>query len=186
MSRIPVLAYLGPLNMVISRKSMQLFDTSAVYCMLPILLLQWATRLCISTGVLSMMTKMSSMNLSQTSGCVPSRDEIASSSTFALNRLASVGATGVPITTPFSCLKCFPAKQNLFSLMTIVSRSFSIFFMLFSLDAGGFVGIACCKAMLIPKVCGMDGYRLTTSMVASVSSLYLLGGKTSCSIAVTR
>ena len=56
-------------------------DTSDVYCMVDILPLQWDTRLFISAGLLSKMTRMSSMYLSQMRGWVPGQLVSKSAST---------------------------------------------------------------------------------------------------------
>ena len=126
---------------------------------------------------------MSSMKRSQMMGCVPVQVDSASASTLSMNKFARVGATGVPMATPFSCLKCVSAKPNVFSL-SMRSISFNMFFLLFSVELGDCVGIACWRAMLIPKACGMDGYRLFTSRVASVSFLCIFFGRCSVSRAL--
>ena len=56
MSNLPSLFYLGPLKIVMSRKSMEMLDTSEEYWIADILLLQWETKLFISLMSLSSTT----------------------------------------------------------------------------------------------------------------------------------
>ena len=94
---------------------------------------------------------------SQMMGYVPVHDDSASDSTLPMNKFAKVGATGVPMATPFSCLKCLSPKPDVFSFRMSVSISLSMFFILFSLEPGGCVGMACWSAMFIPSTCGING-----------------------------
>ncbi len=90
-------------------------------------------------------------------GWVPVQEFSAVASSLPINRLASVGATGVPMAAPFICLKYLPANSKVLSFSRRRSISRSMCFSLCSLVMGGFVGIACCNAIVTPTPCGIDG-----------------------------
>ena len=74
-----------------------------------------------------------------------------SASTLPMKRLASVGATGVPMATPLSGWKCLSANPKVFSFKIRLSMSLSMLFLGLSPEVGGLVGIACCRAKLMPS-----------------------------------
>ncbi len=125
---------------------------------------------------------MSSINLSQRRGRVPPQLARASISSFPIKRLAQVGATGVPIAIPFTCLNVLPANRKVLPAKIILSISLSMAFLGKSADTGGSVGIACWRAMEIPASCGMDGYKAFTSNVARITVFLASGGIFKCSM----
>ncbi len=64
------------------------------------------------SGVSSSKTRISSIYLNHTRGWVPCQASRASRYTFSMKRLASVGATGVPMATPLICQKCLAAYSK--------------------------------------------------------------------------
>ncbi len=76
--------------------------------------------------------RTSSMYLSHFSGCVPCQLFEAVASSFPIKRFASVGATGVPMAAPSTCLSDLPASLKVFSVRMSLNMSLSISFRLWS------------------------------------------------------
>ncbi len=108
--------------------------------------------------------------------CVLGQAWRASCSNLPMKRFARVGATGVPMATPFVCLIVLAANSKVFSWRTCSSISLSMFLRGFVLAVGGLVGMVCWRSKVTPIFWGIDEYRALTSSVARKrKSLFFIG-----------
>ncbi len=122
------------------------------------------------------------MYLSHRSGWVPLQLFRAAVSYLPMNKFSQVGATGVPMAMPFSCLKVFPANRKVLPARIIFSISLNMVLRLWLWLTGGSVGMACCNAMVIPTPWGMHGYNALTSSEISSSDFLASCGTCNCSM----